>query len=298
MKILRLFAIVLLLSLQCSSSARAEQVKPGNHKYSLTVGARKRNYFVHIPRHMRSEPMPVVIVLHGVITTAGNIAWDSEMSAKSERDSFIVVYPSGVGLSWNAGDCCGKGAKKQVDDVAFIRALILKVRAEFPVDPKKVFVTGISNGGMMAYRLGQEMPELIAAIAPVEGCMRDVDKPATEPLSVIIFNGTADTVIPYVGGTGNWYGFKIATKPVSDAVKYWVKADRCKEEPEREDCNSSIKDVYTNGANGSEVCLYTIKGCKHTWPGGKFAKVLHWHDSEAFCATDAMCDFFWAHPKL
>lgn len=97
--------------------------------------------------------------------------------------------------SWNADGCCGLARRWQVDDVAFIRSLIGKLKEELNVDGDRIYVTGISNGGMMAYKLGCELSDQIAAIAPIDGCLYSTQKPLASPVSVIAFHGKQDFLV-------------------------------------------------------------------------------------------------------
>lgn len=124
--------------------------------------------------------------------------------------------------TWNAGLCCGISKQKNLDDVEFISKLIAKLKGDFNIDGNRVYVAGVSNGGMMAYRLGHELSDQIAAIAPIEGCMYQRNETAGEAVSVIAIHGTRDPVIPYDGGTGKWLGIKLKVPSVSDAINFWV----------------------------------------------------------------------------
>ena len=171
------FAAVLALLAGMSGSALAAD--PG----SISSGGRQtlmhdgieRSYVVRTPSGLAQHNglVPLVLVLHGGGGNAGNAESMTGFTAKAEEEDFIVVYPEGTGrfrkrhLTWNAGHCCGIAMKRRVDDVGFIGALLVKLLADYPVDPKRVYATGMSNGGMMTHRLGIELSDRLAAIAPV-----------------------------------------------------------------------------------------------------------------------------------
>ena len=119
--------------------------------------------------------MPLVVVLHGGGGNAENIEEVTGFSEKADEEGFIVVYPDGSGrldrylLTWNAGFCCGYALENNIDDVGFIRALIEYLQEKYAINRNMIYVTGISNGGMMSYRLGAELSDIVAAIAPVAG---------------------------------------------------------------------------------------------------------------------------------
>jgi polyhydroxybutyrate depolymerase len=95
-------------------------------------------------------------------------------------------------LTFNGGNCCGQAAATGVDDVEFTRRLLDELAAVVTIDPKRVFATGMSNGGIMAYRLASELSDRIAAIAPVSGPMGTKTCAPRRPVSVIHFHGTDD----------------------------------------------------------------------------------------------------------
>ena len=144
----------------------------GTASKTLEFGGRTRNYLVHPPKgYDGKSSLPLVLVLHGAIQGATNVERMSGMSAKADKENFLAVYPngtsgSGLAPTWNAGACCGYAQMNKVDDVGFLRALIDRLEHDYPIDPKRVFATGISNGGMMSYRLACEMADRIAAVAP------------------------------------------------------------------------------------------------------------------------------------
>lgn len=153
------------------------------------------------PEAAGPKPVPLVIVLHGAVGTGAQAEQSYGWDAEAGRGGFVAAFPDGIGRTWNAGpDCCGKAAAENVDDIAFIERLVTAVSAAAPVDSGRVFVTGISNGALLAYRLACAS-RTFAAIAPVSGTMIN-SCPAPHPISVLHIHGTADQTIPYGGGTG------------------------------------------------------------------------------------------------
>ena len=149
----------------------------------------------------------------------------------------------------------------------------------------------------MAYRIGCELPDLVAAIAPVAGSMMNKRMEVSCPVSVVAFHGTNDKIVPYEGGEGSVFGYKLHSPPVKDAIEFWARADHCSSIPTREEHGDVVKETYSNGALGTEVCLYTIKKAPHAWPGGQAAWPPWCKPAKELSATDAMCEFFWQHPK-
>lgn len=268
----------------------------GTESKALEFGGRTRTYLVHPPKGYEGKlPLPLVLVLHGAIQGATNVERMSGMSAKADKENFLAVYPngtsgSGLAPTWNAGACCGYAQMNKVDDTGFLRALIDRLEHDYPIDPKRVFATGISNGGMMSYRLACEMADRIAAIAPVEGA-QDVECRPSGPVSILIFHGTADFLVPYNGGTTPFHlGPKRSDSAVPSTVSFWVKQDDCTTTPERKETNQLRIDTYSGCKESAGVTLYTIFGGRHMWPGTTLSR-------NSIPATDIMWSFFAAHPK-
>ena len=288
-----------------SMGSHGDELKPGNHELSLKTGGRDRAYLLHLPpAYDGKHLLPLVIVLHGGGGNAEGAIRMTGFNQKADKEGFVVVYPNGSGrlktrlLTWNSGNCCGYALDSGVDDVGFIRALIDELKKTRAVDPQRVYATGISNGGMMTYRLACELSDKIAAIAPVAGALNLENCQPTRPVSVIIFHGTADEHVLYNGGEPIRRADTHirVDKPVSYAVSFWVKHDGCTETPRRTEKGTIRTEIYTGGKDGTEVVLYTINRGGHAWPGGH-SYLLGDEPTKEISATDLMWDFFMRHPK-
>jgi polyhydroxybutyrate depolymerase len=230
----------------------------------------------------------------------------SQMNASADRLGFLVAYPNGTGafksmlFTWNAWNCCGYAMKKQVDDVAFLRALVVRLESDHSVDPKRVFVTGLSNGAMMAHRVGCEMSDVVAAIAPVAGGMNTDSCAPGHPVSVVMFHGTADRHALYLGGEtrGIFGNAPRIDHPIPEAFATWSRIDGCSSAG-KQTTGHVTKETCSGGRGGSEVVLYTIDGQGHAWPGGTPGLRNGNVDlpTTEISATDTMVRFFLAHPK-
>ena len=277
---------------------KREKIKFGRTRHMMVLDGLFRAYYLHIPKGFsREKRVPLVLVLHGGLGDARSAEWDSVMSKQADKENFVVAYPNGHLRTWNAGECCGISRAQNVNDVNFVRTLIKKLQTDLNIDPDRVYVAGLSNGGMMAYRLASELPDLIAAVAPVEGCMYEQSPEFRGPVSIIAFHGLADTVVKYAGGTGRVGTYQLTATPVIPTIEYWTKRNQCDAKPVREEDENLIKELYRNGKNGTEVCLYTIKEGGHAWPGGRRTSFLFDKPSKYVSATEVMCQFFWAHPR-
>ncbi len=278
-----------------------------SEEVSIDVGGAARSYVIHLPGGREpAAPAALVLVLHGGGGNAENAARMSRMDAKADREGFVAVYPNGTGgpmgrfLTWNAWRCCGIALVKGVDDVAFIRAVVDKVAREHPIDRKRIYATGLSNGGMMAYRLGCEAADIFAAIAPVAGALNTGDCRPFSPVSVIVFHGTEDGHVRFEGGKPRIAFDRHARtdNSVAFAVDFWTRRSGCDVKPTHDKRGHVIHDVYACPA-GRAVELYAIEGQGHAWPGGETG--LRFGNVDAptteISATDLMWDFFAKHPK-
>lgn len=263
-----------------------------------------RSYVLHVPDHLPPGRHALVLVFHGGGGNAENAARMSGMSAIADREGFIVAYPNGSGrlqnrlLTWNVGNCCGYALDHRVDDTGFIRALIEKLEATQPVDARRVYATGMSNGGMMAYRVGCELADKVAAIAPVAGALAGECRPVA-PVSVIAFHGTADQHVRYEGGAPVR---KADTHPrsdraVRDTLGFWVEQDRCARHETFSAAPAVAVDAWSRCRGNAAVQLYTLQGFGHAWPGGQRGSWLGDSPEAAVSASEVMWRFFSEHPK-
>ena len=279
----------------------------GDMLRTLKVGGTTRAYYVHLPLGAKpAQPAPLVVVFHGGGGNARNAERMSGMSAKADREHFIVAYPDGSGrlghalLTWNTWTCCGYALDENVDDSAFVRAMVEAIEREYAIDRSRIYATGLSNGGMMTYRVACDLSDIFAAVAPVAGALDTDDCRPTSPVSVIAFHGTADHHVPYEGGapTANVDRHHRVDKPVSFAVGFWTGRNGCAGTPTREKRGHVIHESYPC-PDGLGVELYAIEGQGHAWPGGE--KGLRGGNVDAptreISATDLMWDFFKHHPR-
>lgn len=308
--VLLLVILFLLAGCRLSQERMTEELQmnqgAGDYKGSLTVGELERTYIVHIPSAYDGQrALPLVIVLHGGGHNARGVIRMTGMSDKADKEGFVVVYPEGTSrfkgrlLTWNAGRCCGFAMEQQIDDVGFIRELIEQLQQQLNIDGEKIYVTGASNGAMMAHRLGCELSDKIAAIAPVAGYLALDNCQPTHPLSVITFHGSADKHVPYGGGLPERRAEKHTgmVRSVSESVSFWVEHNGCSLVPLRDESGKIIRERYTDCRDGTEVLLYTVQEGGHAWPGGR--KGSPWADepTSEISATDLVWEFFVQHLK-
>lgn len=295
-------AALLALLAAAGLAASAEDIQR-----TVAVAGITRTYYIHLPHGVKPvKPAPLVVVFHGGGGNASNAERMSGMSGKADQEHFIVAYPNGSGrlghtlLTWNTWVCCGYALDSHADDVAFVRAMVEAIERDYAVDRSRVYATGLSNGGMMTYRVGCELADVFAAIAPVAGALNTDDCRPASPLSVIVFHGTADHHILFNGGkpVTNVDRHPRVDNPVSFALGFWSGRDGCAGTPTREQHGHVIHETYSC-PEGLGVELYAIEGQGHAWPGGEKGMRFGNVDSPTteISATDLMWEFFMRHPK-
>ena len=300
----RALAVCLLVA---ASAAHALPI--GNSAHTLEFGGVRRTYLVHLPPAASAgKPLPVVLAFHGGGVNAESMARFSGLSDKADRSGFIAVYPSGTGrlsrvLTWNAGNCCGYAERRHVDDVGFVRRLLDDLATVATVDPRRVYATGISNGGMFTHRLACELSDRIAAIASVSGPIGIDRCRPTRSVPVMHFHGTADRFAPFAGGRGERSLSSIMFYSVEHTIGSWVTVDGCSPTPTTEALPDRVADgthvtrkTYAPCRDGAEVVLYTIHNGGHTWPGRQPRFGFLGRSTANVDANDTMWEFFLKHP--
>lgn len=301
-------AIGSLLGFTFAAVAADRESGSSGPRQTLSYHGIERSYVIRVPGDLANgnERIPLVLVLHGGGGNAENAEKMTGFTDKARKEGFIVVYPEGTGrrknkrLTWNAGHCCGHAMETGVDDVGFINALIGKLVESYPIDPKRIYATGMSNGGMMTHRLGIELSNKFAAIAPVVATVFGDEKRPEHPVSAIMLNGLHDKSVPYQGAppgghfNGAWDG--TPAKPALDQAAYWANADGCTGGPRKYNHGTFTRWQYQCPA-GRAVELYLVDDNGHAWPGGKKGSFMGDKPSSTLSGTDVIWDFFKAHTK-
>jgi polyhydroxybutyrate depolymerase len=292
---------MLKLTFLAMAFVQPESLGPGDHTRTLMMGEQKRTYLVHVPKgYDPKKPASVVLALHGMGMTGSMMDWLSGLNKKSDEAGFIVVYPSGLFLMWNAGGFTGKTAKGKPDDVAFIGKLLDDLGTVVKVDEKRVYACGMSNGAMMCYRLAAELSDRIAAIAPVAGTIAIDESKPKRPVPVIHFHGTKDTFVPFETKKGKTPTF-MKLKGVDDSIQTWVKLNGCEEKPKTDTLSKDgdemkvTRKTYGGGKGGAEVVLIVIEEGGHTWPGMTPPQSFMGKSAKNISANDLMWEFFKKH---
>jgi polyhydroxybutyrate depolymerase len=267
---------------------------------SLVCSGVKRRYLLYVPQsYDPAKPTPLVISLHGYAEWPAHQMKLSGWNDLADRYGFIVVYPSGLGLPkrWRIGGMRGS-ASDPLPEVTFISDLIDKLAGQYNIDPARIYANGFSNGGGMSFALSCQLSGRIAAIGSVAGAYLlpwSACQPA-RPVPMIVFHGTADPIVPYLGGRSRSFNLPFPSIPAwVEALarhKGWTGA------PLPIPARGDVRGVQlTNSASDADVVFYTIAGGGHAWPGGKpLPEFLVGQTSTDIDATKTMWDFFWNHP--
>lgn len=231
----------------------------------LTSGATRR-FLLHVPESLpQDRSVPLVVDLHGFAQWPANQRDISNWDDLADEKGFIVVHPEGTGFPrrWASHS----PDEPQTDrDVTFIADLIDHLSAEHPIDPDRIHVAGISNGGGMAFVLSCELSDRVASIGTVAGLFTHPWEACdrTRPVPLIAFHGLDDEIVPFAGG------------PLDGPLggTRWS------------DCDG-----------GADVILHTIADGGHTWPGGDpLPEFIAGYTSPAIDATATTWEFFEDHP--
>jgi polyhydroxybutyrate depolymerase len=259
-----------------AAAASIELPSPAqNTTMHITVDGLDRTAIVHIPARSSVDaaaPWPVVIALHGSSSSAAYLQSTTDFDTVADRNGFVAVYPEGLMVdgeqSWNAGQCCEPATSAGVNDVGFIGQLVDALITDQHVDAARVFVTGHSNGAILAQKVGCELADRVASVASVAGALdnRWSCRPS-RPMSLLEIHGTADQNVRYEYG--------------QDAADAWRAMDDCINTIRTSASSETV--TSSTCAASTEVKLLTIDGGAHAWPDDGAQKV--W-------------DFFAAQPPL
>ncbi len=285
----------------------AGPLSPGDHKRVIDVNGSQRPYQVHVPPQAAPpEGFPLVLVFHGFGTNFDTIQELCGMSETADRAGFVVAYPEGTGSGvfrvFNAGSLKGSLVDSLPDDVAMTARLIDDLAGSLPVNPRRVFATGMSNGGMMCYRLAAELSDRIAAVASVAGTMaRGLPAPPRQ-VPVLHLHGTADRVVPMTGPPEETTDSFVFVS-VDETIRFWTRVDGCTGTPVTEPYPDTQDDgmraeriEYRNANYKPMVVLIKIEGGGHTWPGRSGPAFLG-KSSRDISANEIIWDFFARHGR-
>ena len=282
----------------------ARITQPGDYSFTLQHDGLTRMYRVHVPaRYDPAVPAALLFALHGGGGSMDYMANDANYGqiTMSEHDGFIVVFPNGFSrlrsgrfATWNAGNCCAGARDENVDDVGFIRQVVGNLERQLNIDRNRIYATGMSNGGLMAYRLACEMSDVFKAVASVAGTDNTRSCSPKNPVSILHIHARNDTHVLFTGGAGENAGDKSKVTDftsVAATIAKWVRLDGCAAAPRRIlDKAGAYCEQYAQCQGNARVQLCVTETGGHSWPGAK--KTRGEPASQAISANEVMWDFF------
>jgi polyhydroxybutyrate depolymerase len=270
------FVSIICSAFGCVMSVSGDNQADGNMN-TIVVDGIERSYIVYNPGIPVTKRVPLMIVLHGGMGNAEHTQATVGMDDVADQGQFIVAYPNGIGgrfaimenkRTWNAGRCCGQAVQQNIDDVRFIERMIDEINSKFQIDMKRIYVTGMSNGAMMAYRLACDIPDKIAAIVPVSGTLAVDNCDSAIDIPVLHIHGELDENVPFHGGKGAKGISGVAHRSVPDTMDRMTRPRQCRAPEEITRQNGKIQEISYHCSGGAPVQLLIIKGGGHVWPGG------------------------------
>lgn len=239
----------------------------------------RRFYRLYVPDLRNHEtPVPLVVALHGGGGNSRSMMNMTDFNTIAEREGFAVLYPEGIDGNWNdLRDMTGRlDAIDERDDVGFLDALIDHIGGQYPIDNERIFATGISNGGLMSFRLACERADRYRAIAAVTAALPPQPCDPNGDISILVMNGTDDPLILWDGGDVSGTNDRGAIISTPATMDFWREQYACDDTPQitnlpdtDPDDGATVRvETYTSCTPSVEVVLYAIEGGGHTWPGG------------------------------
>jgi polyhydroxybutyrate depolymerase len=332
-----LTALVVVMSFGCSAEAAAFTLSAGRASTPVVPGGAAirpatlpegevvrgslvgpggslRTYTLYIPRSLpRDRPVPLLVALHGGLGSGPQFEQTSGFDGLAEANRFIVVYPNGTPirpstpnrLVWNGGGCCSIAAENQenVNDVGFISTLITHLEGRFDIDKARVYVTGHSNGAILAERLACQISDQIVAIGVQAGTLMVNRCSMRHRVSVLEIHGTADQNIPINGGVGSRSLTQADFPPPVDALKTFATNDGCRSMPvtSTDRSNPAVHfERWQQCSSGTSVEWVKVSGANHAWmghPASPGTQLLVGQPYLGFDSSAAIWSFLSAHSR-
>ncbi len=313
--VILLFGSLTILGLNFNACAPSRGLKTNDLTIKMEFGGRERNYIVHLPpKEKMNASVPLLFHLHGGGGTAKGTAGLTfgRFNELADRDGFIVVYPNAINKNWNDGRKLEDviAWKEDIDDVGFITAIVDKLKQKYKIDSKRIFTTGMSNGGFMTSRLLCDRADIFSGGAILTASLSKDYMPKCDPekpVAVMVMNGTEDPLVPYDGGLIKVFrktrGEIVSTDEIVD---FWKDKNGCTVKKNTvalpdstADDTTVIVEEYSNCQDRGALVLYTIKGGGHTWPGGKQYLGERWigKTNRDIVACDVIWEFFKTLPN-
>lgn len=268
----------------------------------LRHGSRDRRFHMHVPPHAENHPgLPLLVVLHGGGGNGENVREVTGLDKLGVRHGFVVAFPDGTGrlpkklLTWNSGGVDAYASRHEIDDVDFLKTVVVTIQKKVPINADRIFVVGHSNGGMMAHRLAREAGDVFDGIAVVGGAMNYNDNSTPGPIATLLIHGTEDQHVPIAGGETKHLGKKRVDASLAQAVEYYVSRNGLVAYPETGSEDGVEISRYTRGkdqATVPPVWVVKLQDGGHAWPGTEQRSLVLRDRPHPWSASRAVVGFF------
>jgi polyhydroxybutyrate depolymerase len=278
---------------------------------SIGSGGRERTFVVSTPAGAkRGQRLPTVIALHGGLMQGRSLQKIFGMDELTDKGRFAVVYPDGLKRRWNDGRAIDQSGP---DDVRFIRRLAEHLVESGLADPRRLYLLGVSNGGMLTYRIACEAPGIFTAYAAVIANMSALVAENCKPghaAPIIVINSTDDRMMPYDGGEVGHFRNRGEVLSTEETIDFWRRHNGCSEQSQmkplpdkdRDDDSTVNARQYSDCRSGSAVVLLTVEGGGHVPPGAQIEgrpflqRILGGKGNQDISAADVSWKFFKRFP--
>jgi polyhydroxybutyrate depolymerase len=279
------------LAALAAKSTDSPVVAPWDRVENVRLGGFDRHFIVHVPPSFDAKrQLPVVIMLHGFGGSGQQSMEQTGWDRKADREDFIAAFPDGVAeepkrrasfllnpQSWNEGSGRHASGQRNDGDVEFVAFIIDALETRYGADPNRIFVTGFSNGASMTFRIGVELSDKVAAIAPVAGHLLVQGHQLKRPLAMLYIIGRDDPLELPAGGTLRIRGEQVEQPPIEQNLLQWRQLDGCPSKPSSDARSDGVERIsFSDCGDGVEVVEYFIDdmgtcgraastGCRRGW---------------------------------
>ncbi len=238
--------------------------------HEIVIDGTTRSYLLYIPNDLQKNKIPLMYVAHGGSGNAHHSSRTMGMNDVASKNQFIVAYPNGTSTLlgkerrvWNAGSCCAIAQRKNIDDVKFFDLMTKEILKKHPIDSKRIYITGESNGAMLSYRLMCDLPDVFAAAIPFSGSLGIDNCKAGQKVAFYDIHGSADKNVPYEGGRGKGPS-TTDFRSIPESIKIITSLRQCKEPTKKTLPNGDIEAEYSC-PGGAPVHTKLVKNGEHAW---------------------------------
>jgi poly(3-hydroxybutyrate) depolymerase/CubicO group peptidase (beta-lactamase class C family) len=288
------------------SVVRAAVVSPAVAGTSETVlmrhGGRARRFQMHVPPYKQNHAgLPLLIVLHGGGGNGEQIRQATGLDKLGVRQGFVVAFPDGTGrlpkklLTWNSGGIDVYAQRHKIDDVDFLKNVVVNIQKKVPINADRIFVVGHSNGGMMCHRLAREAADVFDGIAVVAGAMNFTDNGVHGAIATLLIHGTSDKNVPLEGGPAGGRGQKRVDASLKSAADYYIVRNGLVAYPQTDVEEGVTFARYLRGKDKGEampVWVVTLEDGGHAWPGQDHQSRLLGDQPHPWSASRGVLEFF------